>query len=276
MKFRLLLISLLTILVIIGMIMPTGICAGIANNFWSVSFIKQAYQNKNIDPQVFSPPETHRHAGLLMSNLALHQGNHEQAEIFLTPHLNSADDLVLDKYAQLVFLKGDYQDAIMIWKNLGKWYTLEQASRVISREGDIDDLILVYQSAYELFPERYARQLLRAKLRKADHLVNDHHFDQAILTYQEIISQFPEEGSAYSGLAQAYFANNQNTFAHQTIQRGWDLNGGDIEYFLYAAQIYEQMAFTDEALKAYQTALAIDPGSTLARQGIENLVGADE
>ena len=276
MKFRLLLISLLVIIVIFGMIMPNGIRAAIANNIWSVSFIKQTYQNTDIDPLAFSPPETHKHAGLLLSNLALNKGDIEQAVNFLAPLLSSADRLVLDKYAQLIFLKGEYQEAVMFWRKLGRWFTLEQASRVISSEGDIDDLILVYESAYELFPERYARQLVRAKLRKADHLLNDHQYDQAILTYQEIISQFPDEGGAYNGLAQVYLSDNQIDLAHLTIQQGWDFYNRDIKHYLNAAQLYEQMGRPEEALRAYRDALEIDPDSTLASQGLENLVGANE
>ena len=211
-----------------------------------------------------------------MANLALTQGDIEQAGKILAPLLSSADRLVLDKYAQLVFLMGEYQEAVIIWRKLGRWFTLEQASRVISSEGDIDDLILVYQSAYELFPERYARQLVRVKLRKAYHLLNDHQYAQAILTYQEIISQFPEEGDAFSGLAQAYFSDNQYNLAHLTIQRGWDLYNRDIKHYLNAAQLYEQMGLPEEALRAYKAAVEIDPNSTLARQGLENLVDANE
>lgn len=276
MKFRLILISLLVIIIIFGMIIPNGIRAAIANNIWSVLFIRQTYQNADIDPQTFSPPETHKHAGLLLSNLALNKGDIELAENFLVPLLNSSDELVLEKYAQLAFLKGEYQEAIIIWKNMGRWFTLEQASRVISNEGDIDDLILVYQSAYELFPERYSRQLVRAKLRKADDLLNDHQYVQAIVAYQEIISQFPEEGSAYTGLAQVYLSDNQINLAHLTIQQGWDLHNRDIKYFLNAGQLYEQMGLPEEALRAYNAALEIDPDSSLARQGLENLLGADE
>jgi hypothetical protein len=276
MYFRILIFSLLVIIVIFGMIMPNGIRATVANNIWSISFVKQAYQNKEIDPMAFAPPADHRHAGLLLANLALDKGNIEQAKNYLGPLLNSSDKLVLEKYAQLVFLKGEYQEAITIWRKLGKWFTLEQASRVISSEGDIEDLIFAYQSAYELFPERYSTQLVRAKLRKADQLLNDFHYDQAILTYQEIINQFPEEGAAFSGLAQAYFSNNQNNLAHQTIQQGWDLNSGEIKYFLNAAELFEQMGLPEEALQAYMAALEIDPDSNLAHQGIENLQSADE
>jgi tetratricopeptide (TPR) repeat protein len=276
MKSRLFFLSLLAIIVLFGMVIPNGIRAAAANNAWSVLFINQTYQNDDIDPRAFSPPEAHKHAGLLLANLALKKGDIEYAEKFLFPLLDSSDQLVLEKQAQIVFLKGNYQEAVKIWRILGRWFTLEQASRVISSEGEIDDLIFVYQNAYELFPERYARQLVRATLRKADQLFNDRQYDQAILTYQRIINQFPEERGAFSGLAQAYFSDNQYHLAHQTIQQGWELNSGEIKYYLDAAHLYEQMGFPDEALQAYIAALKIDPDSGLARQGIDRLEGADE
>lgn len=271
-KFRIALLILLATIVIIGLIDSNGIRAAVANNAWSVSFIQYGANNPNIDLQAFSPPTTHVHAGLLLAHQALKQARVDLAAAYLMPLERSSESLVLDTIAKTYFRQGEYAKAIEIWKKMGEWFTLEQSYRVL--EGD--NHILALESAYELFPERYARSLINAKLTKADKLLEEAKYALAISNYVEIIDQFPDNGRPYDGLAQAYWRNNQPEQAIQAIKAGWLLNEGDIQFMISAAKIYEESGLTDQALFAFQQALQMAPNNSEAQQGVQRLSGGDE
>lgn len=275
-KFRLALLIILCVIVIIGLLDSNCIRAAIANNAWSVSFIKQVVGNPNIDPQDFSPPAPHAHSGLLLAHQALKQDKVDLAAQYLAPLSNSSEPLVLDSIAKTAFLKENYTVAFDIWKNLGEWFTLEQAASALGEEDQLDEKILAYQSAYELFPQRYARNLVANKIIKADRLLKANRVEEAIASYQALLDQFPNDGRPYGRLAQAYWQNNQPELAIQAIEDGWLLNAGDVHFYNGAGRLYEAYGMRAQALFAYQLTLKIDSGNSEAQQGVQRLSGGDE
>ncbi len=187
---------LLVAIIILGLIYPNSVRAAIANNIWSVRFIKGAYAQGGVDPRAFSPPATHKHAGMLLANQALKLDDVGLALDYMAPLRNSADSLVRHTIANLHFLQGEVAPAVEIWKSLGEWHTLEQAYRQL--EGD--EQILALQAAYELFPERYARPLVSALLTKANQLLEEDQIDQAILVYQRVLSINPGQQEALAAM----------------------------------------------------------------------------
>jgi len=191
-------IILLTIIAIIlfGLLLPDGIRAAVANNLWSVRFIKGAYAQDGVDPRTFSPPATHKHAGMLLANQALKQNDVPLAVEYMVPLRGASEPLVRHTIANLYFLQGQVAPAVDIWKDIGKFHTLEQAYRQL--EGD--DQILALQAAYELFPQRYARPLVSALLTKAHQLSEEGQTEQAIIIYQQILKINPEQQEARTAL----------------------------------------------------------------------------
>jgi len=275
-RFQIVFLVFITAIAAWGLINPLGIRAALNNNVWSLAFVNNKTGLSTSNSNADTPPSTHHHAGLLLAHQALAEEDTSLALTYLTPYLDAKDRLVLETYADVSFLQEDYASAILIWKSLGQWYTLEQASRVLTQEGDLDSLILAHQSAYELFPERYAIHLTRSMQSKANLYIEETQYEQAIEVYQELLSLFPGESSIYIDLARVYFLNDQPDMTRQTIDHGAVLESVNSTFFIAAAQIYEKIALPEMALEAYNQALLLDPESSAARQGIEALSDLDE
>jgi cytochrome c-type biogenesis protein CcmH/NrfG len=99
----------------------------------------------------------------------------------------------------------------------------------------------------------------------------------AIHFLNDLLELSPGDGRPYALLAQAYFETGQFEEARATLQAGWELNEGSLDFYLTAGKLYEGMNLPDQALAAYQAALALDPQSSPALEGIERLsVDPDE
>ena len=261
------LLLLLLILITFGLIAPNGLRAAIANNLWSIKFVRANEDQTSPTSEVSPPPSTHQHAGLLLAVQALKADEPDQAATYLHNLSPTPDRLTRKTIADVRFLQGDVAEAVSIWKNLGLWFSLEQASRVL--EGD--DLILAFEAATDLFPERYTRSLINAKLAIANQLRSEGELEKAIILYQELNDQFPEQSQAYYGLAQAYQQAGQVEQALQAIKAGWHLNAENKHFFILAGQLYEQQGRITEAIEAYQEVLNIDPQHQEALDAIQRL-----
>ena len=273
-------IILLTIIAIIlfGLFLPNGIAAAIANNLWSVRFIKGAYAQDGVDPQSFSPPDSHKHAGMLLAHQALDQEDVDLALFFLEPRNPTADRLVINSLAQTYYRQGDYTAALEMWKNTKDAGSLNFAGIGLAEMGEIDLAILAYQYAYEVRPseEIYRMRLVGYLLSEANELVESGQYPEAVNAYQGIITQYPEDGRAYSGLAWAYWRQGMGDQALQAIQDGWVMNNGYFPFFVTAARIFEGSGLTAQALVAYQQVLDLNPRFQEAIDGIERLSGAHD
>jgi len=268
----------LVLIIFFGVLLPKGIQAAIANNLWSVRFIKGAYTQDGVDPRTFSPSATHKHAGMLLAHQALTQEDVDLALSLLSQHPTASDRLVLNSLAQTHYLQGDYTSALEIWKNTKDAGSLNFAGIGLAEIGLIDLAIRAYEYAYQVRPseEIYRIRLVGYLLSKANELVEAGQYPEAVDAYKALITQYPEDGRAYSGLAWAYWRQGIGDQALQAIQDGWDLNSNYYPFFVTAARIYERSGLTAQALVAYQQVIAINPRFQEAIEGIERLSGAYE
>ena len=277
MKFRLFYLSLLAIILTFGLIIPDGIRAAAANNAWSLTFISNAAQGESTNPQGFTePPSSHRHAGMLLAHQALKQKDVDLAWSYLAPLVSAPDLLILQTRASINFLQEEYISAINIWKDLGRYSTLYTAASNLNDEEHLDAKILAYRSAYDIRGEPYDRLFTNNSLQKANLLIEEGQYNQAIAILSSLVDEFPHHRWLYDGLARAYWLNRQPDQALLVIQQGWDINMDDASYYITAGQYYEELGLTEQALDAYQTALRINPDHGDALQGIERLMEADE
>lgn len=278
MKSKIHLFILITIIIsfIVGLINPNGIRTAVINNSWSLSFLRDYVQGDLMDLQDYSSPPKHRHAGLLLANQALKQDNLELAWAYLAPMVNAPDRLILETQANILFLQGQYDNAIHIWKDLGNYSRLYIAARSLTDEEHIDAIILAYRSAYELRGNPYDRLFISSSMYKADLHIEKGQINQAIPIYRTLISEFPDDARPFSGLVRAYWLNNQPDQALSVIELGWENNMENPSYYITAAHYYEEFGLKEKALRTYQTLLEIDPANQEALGGIERLLGANE
>ena len=275
-KFRILLLILLFIILVVGFFVPNGIRTAVSNNIWSISFLKTDGKSKNPDNQLTDIPSRHRHAGVLLANQALREDQTSLDAAFMESLVMIPDRLNLRTRANLLFLQQDYENAIFIWKDLGMWSTLQYTASALLKEGKFDEAILASRSGYELYPNRSVSNYKNTMMAKANFLLEQGQISEAISEYKTIIVRFPGEGSPYEALARAYWQNQQPDLALFTLEQGWEPNTDNVRFFITAASIYEQNGMTADALRAYQSALLIDPDNSTAFDGIERLTGADE
>lgn len=190
------LLILITLFIVLLLIVPNGLPAAVNNNIWSIVFVNKAYLKKGIDPKSFSPPQAHKDAPLLLANQALKQGDLALAGNYLQMLMNSSSPHLRHTAANISFLSGNVEEAVRIWKSIGKWHTLEQVSRVL--EGD--EKIIAFQAAYELKPETYERSLINALFEKVNLLLESNQDDQIINIYNRILSIDPDNQRAKSAL----------------------------------------------------------------------------
>ena len=151
---------LLLILITFGLIAPNGLRAAIANNLWSIGFVRANEDQTPPTSELSPPPATHPHAGLLLAHQALKFGEFDQAINLLKPLIEKNDPKALLTYAEIQYIKKDYQTAYKIWRDLRRISSLNRAetdARSMSR----DDLVLqITQYLYEIQPEHYTANLV--------------------------------------------------------------------------------------------------------------------
>ena len=271
MKLKIIFLVILVILITVGLLLPNGALAALQNNLWSLYFLKTVAEGETVDLQAFKPPAYHQHAGLLIAHQAMRRGEIDLAEEALIPLMNQKDGLVRNAQANLLYLKEDYAGAIDIWYALGDWHSLEWTSNAPDKKLQLDDRILALEKAYALFPDRYRRNLFGYKMIKANALLTERNYPEAIDILNDLLIMSPGDGRPYALLAQAYYETGQFEQALETLQTGWELNEDNLEFYLTAGKLYEGMNLPDQALAAYQAAMALDPQSSPAKEGIERL-----
>jgi len=94
----------------------------------------------------------------------------------------------------------------------------------------------------------------------------------ATATYREIIRRFPDFAAGYYELAWQEHLLGAEEDAIQAIEQAIRLmQPPNAWYYVRAGQIYEAAGRPDQALEAYRQALNLQPGNTVAQQGVERL-----
>lgn len=268
-------ISLAIIILTWFLLKPSVLQTPIANNIWSINFIKR-YETYTQDfDQEVSYPQYHSHASMLFAIQALEQNEYSMALDLIIPSVGSKDNLVQNTYADILYLNKDYPQALKIWRSLGEYSKLEHAAREFDAKDDIDNAILAWNYAYEIKPGTYQRNLIAYKLLKANSLLESEQIESSIFEFQDIILMFPEDGRAYSGLASAYWLDHQHELSIKIIETGWQYNAGNASFYLNAGRIFEEAGQLANALNAYKKTLEIAPDNLQANQAVLRLSGSN-
>jgi len=96
--------------------------------------------------------------------------------------------------------------------------------------------------------------------------------DLALSLYKEILIHFPNFAPAYHEISIAYKLKNQPQEAIDAVEKSLELmDPPDPWFYVRAGEIYEWMGRIDDAVAAYQHALALDPNNSVALQDLKRL-----
>lgn len=211
-------------LVVWGFINPNGIRGAWANNSWSISFIENYFNVSKSFNSPLSPPQTHSHAELFLTKLALNQGDYPLALKHISPLLSNSDPVILSIYADLLYRTKDYAGAISAWQQAGDVSSLTKAT-IEARENNQPDLVIhAFQSLQSINAEVYTRPL-------ASELIGNQDYQNAIILLEKTIAEYPQSddyatwfaqlGSAYLALERWPEAKMAYEQAVQENPEGW-------------------------------------------------------
>jgi len=96
--------------------------------------------------------------------------------------------------------------------------------------------------------------------------------DFALSLYQETLALFPNFAAAYHEIALVYKLNNQPQEAVDAVEKSLKLmDPPDPWFYVRAGEIYEWAGMLDDAVAAYQHALALDPNNSVALQALQRV-----
>ena len=161
----------------------------------------------------------------------------------------------------------DIQSAIMCFQeemnaNSGNGEGQFDLASLYANQENIESAIYWYEKAIELKPDR--QEWL---LKYANYLRNSQELSKAVEIYDHLLLTFPDYADAFYEAAIAYAQNQQPDKAIQSIEKAIQLmNPPQLRFYLLAGSLFEDNGNNNEALKAYENALIIDPNSPEALQ----------
>lgn len=281
---------------------PSGIRASIANNLWSINFMKSYTGEVRFNQDKLTPPISHAHAHLFLAREALTRGKYQLALDTLYPMLSLSEPLTLDNYAGVLFLMGKYDEALDVWISIGDDNKLNRVASNMSGVGRPDLELKAYEHQYYMNPEKYAYIV-------AVRLKNDQKYDQALeiietvlqdypnsskratwlstkadihkrmqnwteaeITYKQSLSEGPDDYNTLVNLGLLYMEEMDNAVdANQYFKKLIEINPSNSFGYLLLAQSYEKLGEPDEAVQAYRNALIVDPNNRTAQQAVDRL-----
>lgn len=180
--------------------------------------------------------------------------------------------LFFQKGVSLYKFTGDAEQSITVLKQaitLDKDFSgaYNAIGDIMLQEERYIEAITWYSEAIARNPKKYTWHLSRAN---AAFLAGD--MPLALDFYQKTIEFFPNLSLAYYKVAQIYLLNNQSNEATTAIEKALNLaDGHNLQYYLRAGNIYEQLGEKEKALQTYNQALTIDSDNKEAKQGIIRL-----
>ncbi len=135
-------------------------------------------------------------------------------------------------------------------------------AQLYASERNIDSAIYWYEQAISIKPDRQDYLLTYANF-----LRNSQELSKAVEVYDHLLLTFPDYADAFYEAAIAYSQAQLPEKAIQSIKRAIELmNPPQLKYYLLAGTLYESNGDKNEALRAYENALTIDPNSSEALQ----------
>lgn len=180
-------------------------------------------------------------------------------------------DLALDHYINGTLLdqKGDYakaileyQDALLYSKDPAIYNSIAKDYAILGKK---DLAISMGREAVRLSPENmtYRRTL-------AEIYINALEFDSAIVTFEGIIESDPKDREAWSTLAHIQQLRGLAK-AQKIYEQIIDRFGPDGDAYFQLAQIYAANNRVDDAIKALQGLLSIDPGNNEIKKALADM-----
>ena len=162
----------------------------------------------------------------------------------------------------------EFNNAIRINDQIGDGYFA--LAQLLTQEKRYQDADAYYIDAIERAPNNKWYLLARA-----DNLRLGGDPSRSIEVYQETISRFPDFANAYYQLSLAFRLIGASEKAIEAIERAIQLmNPPETSYYVRAGEIYRLAGLREQAINAYQEALAFDPENSTALKGLE-LMGVE-
>jgi len=171
-------------LVIWGFINPDGIRGAWANNVWSTKFVNHYFGISSEFPEQNNPPLSHKHATQFLIKQALVNNDYNSATTLISQILDESNVLLMETYAQVLYLKGDYVGSFNVWGKLKKESPLIQAVQYFRETGRNDLVESAYQYLFEIDPEKYTTPL-------ADTLGKNNKMQEGLKIINHSIQNFP-------------------------------------------------------------------------------------
>lgn len=292
----------LTLLLVWSIASPLGLRAAVANNKWSIEFLSYYFEESEFRQGLIIPPSSHAHAGLFMASNAMKQGNYQLALESLDPLISASDPLTLDNYAGVLYLMGNYDDALDIWITIGDDNKLNRVASNMYAVGRPDLELKAYEHQYYMNPEKYAYivavrlknnneyekalKILETVLQDYPHSSKraswlstnaDIHkrmqnWTEAEFTYRQSLSEMPNDYNTLANLGLLYMEELDNAVeANQYFKKLIEINPSNSNGYLLLGQSFEKFGQPEQALQAYQNALIVDPNNRTAQQALDRL-----
>lgn len=140
-------------------------------------------------------------------------------------------------------------------------------ARIYANEKDMESAMYWFEQAIQVKPDNKSFHLLYA-----NYLRDSHEFPKAVIIYDRLLLNFPDDADAFYEAAIAYSQNQQPDKAIQAIEKALQLmDPPQLKYYMLAGSLYESIGNYTEALKAYENALTIDPNHSEALEAKSRL-----
>lgn len=218
-----------------------------------------------------SPPKSHPHGSLLLARIALEEGRFEDAFALLEPEIPNTDSIIMETYAEALFLTDRYEEALEVWERLGKYIKIYYVSRIFVESNQMDNAAMAMGYAYNLRPDIYADAYANYQLDAGNILRDKADYSEADARYQAVITQFPNNARAYLELSMSQLRQGQPEGAINAADKAMEFGSTNVRHYFRVAQIYEQAGSTEKALLAYKKINSISPDNQEAMIEIERL-----
>jgi tetratricopeptide (TPR) repeat protein len=145
----------------------------------------------------------------------------------------------------------------------------EEALESFERALAIDPaLVKVRRIVEELRLTVVSRQLefMNRQLETARRYAADGQFEEAKVTYQEVISTSPDSGFLYVELGRVEQAQGNLNKALEYVQRAKALDSSDLAIFFLEGELYEESENLEAAIVAFEHAYDLDPSEETSRR----------
>ncbi len=263
----------------------------VANNVWSLHYLRHVANSFPTEPELSLPPLSHQRATLWLAQTALRHGDLTGAKTLLTPLAAQGDALAISALGEVFLTQGNFQGAIEKWDEIENAARIAQVARQAATSGQLDNALLAYEANLRFNPERGVLQLanflwekkddrpaaetvLRQALvdypesyyraqwlrRLATYLKSEEQWDEAETLYRQILAEDEENTAVWIDLGWALYNRGDGAATAQTIfEQAIAINPKQGEAYFAMAQMLSKANRYSEADAWFQLAVARSP-----------------